>query len=150
MYTDTITLFNRHKSGTVDMWYPTVLYNVNLNIDRASVIAKYGAESSGNAILGVKYHVVDGNKMIGDKIWLPPKKWASQNEDSLSTSLTFATGNEASFFIIGESECESPISDEEYRDGFYNYMNKSHDYAFSVVSVNGPYSVIPHLEIVAK
>lgn len=148
MYTDKITLFNHHKSGTVDMWYPSILHNVNLNMDKAAIIAKYGAESKDNAVLGVKYHIVDGNKMVGDKIWLPPREWQKQDEESLALTLTFTSGQQFDFFMLEEYENMSPISDGDYKDGFFNYMNKNHDYVFAISTATF-FSAIPHFEITA-
>ncbi len=147
MYNDTITLFCRYESRLGDMWYPSVLHNVNLNMDKAAIIAKYGAESKDNAVLNVKYRIQDDKKMVGDKIWLPPKEWDRQTNDLLSGSLTFTSGQAFDFFWAGEWLDENPISDDDYIDGFYNLMNSKYDYVFAITSVGGPYSVIPHFEI---
>ena len=74
MYNDTITLFNRYESKLGDTWYPSILHNVNLNMDKASIIAKYGSDSQDNAVLNVQYSLKDNQKMIGSKPWLPPKE----------------------------------------------------------------------------
>lgn len=152
MYNDTVTLFCRYKDHSKNtVWQPYVLRNVNLNMDKAAIIAKYGTESSDNAILNVRYHIDEGNKMVGDKIWLPPKEWESQSVEQLTTSLTFADGQEFGFFYAGEWPDEDPINDEDYGiDGFYDYMNKRYDYIFAITSAGGPYSVIPHFEIMGK
>ena len=158
MYQDVVTLFNFYPSNLGDIWYPSVLRGVYLNMDKASIIAKYGPESTDNASLHVKYSLEDEKKMIGDKIWLPPIEWDAQTNDKLSTSLTFTDsptqeGDMADFFWFGEWPDEEPISDEEgdwVREGFYSYMNRRYDYVFTITSVGGPYSVIPHFEILAK
>lgn len=149
MYKDTVTLFCQYKDQRKNItWYPTVLRNVNLNKDKAAIIAQYGAESQDNAVLNVRYHLGDGTVMVGDKIWLPPKEWDRQTNDLLSSSLTFTDGQEFDFFYEGEWPDENPIGDEDYGiDGFYNYMNRYYDYVFAITSVGGPYSVIPHFEI---
>lgn len=150
MYRDTITLFNRYKSDAGDVWYPTILRNVNLNLDKAAIIAKYGTESQDKAILNIRYHIADGNKMVGDKIWLPPKTWSGQGIDSLPSSITFKSGQDFDFFWIGEWKGEEPISDDAHGiDGFYDYMDNRHDYVFAVSSVS-MYSAIPHFEITGK
>ena len=48
MYNDTITLFNRYESKLGDTWYPSILHNTNLNMDKASIVAKYGSDSQDN------------------------------------------------------------------------------------------------------
>lgn len=148
MYKDTITLFCNYKDQQKNVtWYPTVLRNVNLNMDKAAIVAKYGAESQDNAVLNVQYQVTDGNIMVGDKTWLPPKEWDRQTNDLLTTSLTFTDGQEFDFFYVGEWPDENPIRDEDYGiDGFYNYMNRYYDYVFAITSV-AQYSVISHFEI---
>lgn len=148
MYNDTITLFCRYESRLGDVWYPYVLKNVHLNMDKAAIIAKYGAESQDNAVLNVRYETVNGNKKVGDKIWLPPKEWDAQANDLLPDSLTFTDGQSFDFFMAGEWTGEEVIHDEDYGvKGFYNYMNSQYDYVFAITAVGGPYSVIPHFEI---
>lgn len=146
MYSDTITLFNRYKSRLGDMWYPTVIKGVNLNIDKAAIIAKYGAESKDNAVLNIRCKVDDGKVVIADKTYLPPKKWDRQTNDKLAESLTFTSGKDFDFFMPGEYESTEPIADDDYIDGFYNFMNDNYDYVFAITAV-AQYSVIPHFEI---
>lgn len=150
MYNRTITLFNRHSSRSGDTWYPTVLANVDLNIDKASIVARYGAESTDNAILHIKYELADGEIYIQGKKWLPPKTWVEQTGDDLRNTLTFKEGSNAyDFFYFGEWDTE-PISDSTYTDGFYGYMNNRYDYVFTVTTIGGPYTVIPHFEILGE
>lgn len=151
LYKDTITLFNRYitKDRKV-IWYPTILHGVNLNIDKASIIAKYGTESQDNAVLNAKYHVSDGAIMVSDKQWLLPKEWKKQIEETLSETLTFTAGTqEFDFFYVGEWQSEEPIADGDYANGFYSYVNKTYDEVFIITSV-AKYSVIPHFEVMAK
>lgn len=116
-------------------------------MDKAAIIAKYGAESKDNAVLNVRYHISDGNVMVGDKIWLPPKEWDRQTNDLLLGSLTFTNGQEFDVFYAGEWADEEPIGDEDYGiDGFYNYMNRYYDYVFAITSI-AQYRAIPHFEI---
>lgn len=149
MYADTITLFNRYESRLGDTWYPTVLHGVDLNVDRASIIAKYGEGSADNAILHIKYSVADGVKTVGGKKYLPPKEWDKQTNDLLPDSLTFTSGQAFDFFYAGEWPSADPISDDSYLDGFYDYMSSRYDYVYAITSV-AEYSVIPHFEIMAK
>ena len=151
MYTDVITLFNRKpgERGQGDTWYPTVIKGVNLNIDRASILAKYGAEAQDNAVLHIRYRKENGDIRIvcasdTEKQWMPPKEW-----DKTEDSVTFTSGNDFDFFWKGEWT-GGIVTDAEYLDeGFYNYMNRTKDYVFAVSSV-AMYSVIPHFEIMGK
>lgn len=146
MYSETITLFNHYKSRLGDMWYPTVIRGVNLNMDKAAIIAKYGAESNDKAVLNIHYHTVDGQIMVDGKPYLPPKEWSNQTNDKLPESITFTGGKDFDFFMLGEYPTTEPIADDDYIDGFYNHVNDNYDFVFAVTSV-GYYSVIPHFEI---
>lgn len=147
MYLETITLFNRKRNRSGDVWYPTVLENINLNIDKASITQRYGAESQDKAILNIKYQSINGNKVVKNKIWLPKKEWDKQ--ENTSAYITFSDGQYFDFFCIGDYK-ESLINDNDYDDGFYNYINASRDGVFAITSVSGPYSVIKHFEITGK
>ena len=150
MYKDVITIFNRKEGDEGDTWYPTVIRNVQLNMDRAAILAKYGAQSSDSAVLNVRYKK-DGEKIIiAGKRWLPPKQWESQLDHS--EAVTFTTGDRFDFFWLGDWGSEDPVQDADYfaDTDFYTYMNRTHDYVFAVSSVGGPYSVIPHFEILGK
>lgn len=146
MYCGTITLFNHYKSRLGDMWYPTVIHGVNIQIDKAAIIAKYGAESKDNAILNVRYHIIDSNIMVGSKPYFPPKEWERQTNDKLSETITFTSGVDFDFFMLGEYPTTNPITDDDYIDGFYNYVNDEYDFVFAITSV-AQYSAIPHFEI---
>ena len=145
MHKDTVTIFNR-KKGTAqsgDVWYPTILNGVNLNIDRAAILAKYGLDAKDGAALSVPYKIgTDGIEVAG-KPWMPPKQW-----DGTEDSITFSTGGD--FFWWGEWT-GGIVSDSDYgADGFYGFMNRERDYVFAISAVGGPYTVIPHFEILGK
>lgn len=148
MYNKVVTIFNKYEDQTGEIyWYPHVLSGVDLIIDKAANVAKTGLDSADTANLHVKYRIVDGNKMIGDKPYLPPKEWEQQPNDELPESITFDSGD---FFMKGEYST-GPIKDSDYTDrvngGFYDYINNRHDYVFLITNVGGPYTLIPHFEI---
>ena len=148
IYSDTVTIFNKYEDQTGAIhWYPHVLSGVDLIIDKAANVAKTGLDSADTANLHVKYHSGDGTVMVGDKPYLSPKEWEKQPNDDLPGSITFASGD---FFMQGEY-AETPILDSDYANrvdsGFYDYINKRHDYVFLITTVGGPYTVIPHFEI---
>ena len=150
MYSDTITLFNRKPGDKGDTWYPTVLRNVHLNVDKLAILSKYGSNAQDNASLHVRY-VQDGEKkMVGGKPWLPPKQW--KNLPDPSEAITFADGAQFDFFWLGDWRDKKPVPDVEYAfdTDFYTYMNKNHDFVFAISSIGGPYSVVPHFEIMGK
>ena len=158
MYSSKITLFNYYESATTGdaYWYPHVLSNVDLNADRGSIIKKYGADTADNAQLHVTYymHATDPedelryiNTTSGMIQWLPPKEWKNQTNDLLSKTITFSPESD----FCGEGEWDKGVvNDDDYRGGFYQYMNQSRDNVFKITSVGGPYSLIPHFEVLAK
>lgn len=158
MYADTITLFNRYSSSLGDVWYPTVLHNVDFNADKAAIIAKYGAESQDTAKLHVRYTIDNDSILIptdgiNSKPYLLPKEWEQQSNDDLPESITFTAGQDFDFFWHGEWSDTTPIADSDYEtgsdSGFYDYMNRSYDEVFVITSV-AQYSVIPHFEVMAQ
>lgn len=48
--------------------------------------------------------------------------------------------------VIADEDYESGISST----GFYDFMNKNHDFVFLITNVGGPYTLIPHFEIGGK
>lgn len=153
MYGDTVTLFCRYESRVGSTWYPSILRNVNLDMDKAAIVAKYGADINDNATLNVQYSLDDdGNIIVGGKKWLPPKEWDNQPNDDYANTITFTDGTAFDFFWRGEWPDESPIKDTDYSmdGGFYNWMNDKYDYVFAITAVGGPYTVIPHFEIMGR
>lgn len=148
MYNKTVTVFNKYEDQTGEIyWYPHVLPGVDLIVDKAANIAKTGLDSADTAKLHVKYHSGDNAVMVGNLPWLPPKEWEQQPNDELTESITFDSGD---FFMEGEYPTD-PIKDSDYTDrvngGFYDYINKRHDYVFLITNAGGPYTLIPHFEI---
>lgn len=147
MYTDTVTIFNKYKTAQGITWYPTVLHNVDLNTDKGANVAKTGLESADTAKLHVRYTLTDGAIIIAGKPYKGPKEWAAQAVDEIPTTLTF-TGA-ADFFIRGEFPTEA-INDNDFKKGYYDYMNTNHDDVYLITTVGGPYKLIPHFEIGGK
>ncbi|MBO5837277.1 MAG: hypothetical protein J6Q92_05225 [Oscillospiraceae bacterium] len=145
-----MTIFNRKESDEGDTWYPTILRNVQLNMDKAAILAKYGPNAADSAILNIRYVQDGNNKIIAGKRWLPPKEWEKSKE--YSETITFTSGDRFDFFWLGDWGNEHPVRDAEYASyiDFYTFMNKTYDYVFAISSVGGPYSIIPHFEILGK
>lgn len=148
MYQDTVTLFNRKKVVDGDSWYPTVLHNVNLNMDKGMINKTYGEQSMDNAVLNVRYAMTDGEITVSDDIiWKPPKEW--QRLADRTNMITFTSGKGFDFFWAGEWEGGIEY-DATYGDmSFYDYMLANYDYVFAVTGV-GQFSVIPHFEITGR
>ena len=144
MYTDVITLFNRIPGarGGPDAWMPTVIRGVNINIDRAAILAKYGAQCQDKAVINIRYEMQGGQIIVAGKRFQPSKEW-SQTADKL----TFTPAKD--FFWAGEWD-GGVVSDADYgTEGFYGYMNRTKDNVFLISSV-ARYSAIPHFEAMGK
>ena len=97
-------------------------------------------------MLNIHCQVVNGQIVVGGKPYLPPKEWDRQTNDKLAESITFTSGTDFDFLILGTYPITEPIADDDYLDGFYNQVNSEYDYVFAITSV-AKYSVIPHFEI---
>lgn len=140
MYRDTITLFNRKKESGGDVWYPTVFTNVDVNTDRAKIVARYGEQSKDRAIIHIRCSV-GGN--VGSLTFKTPREY----QTSAANSFTLQSGDDYDFIFLG-AWSGSPVPDNAYINGFYDYMNSNYDGVFAVKSY-ALFSVIPHFEIVA-
>lgn len=154
MYEKTLTIFNYYESPTTGdaYWYPHVLSGVDLITDKGAILKKYGPDATDNAQLHIRYTVQNGDITIADKggkilPWVPPKEWQKQTNDLLPETLTFSPKDD--FFWEGKWD-KGIVNDADYHSGFYQYMNQSLDNVFKITSVGGPYSLIPHFEILAK
>ena len=148
MFTDTITVFNYYKDSLKNVtWYPTVIHGVNLLIDKAAIVAKYGAESKDNALLNIHYQTVDGQIMVDGKPYFPPKEWERQTNDKLPETITFASGTGFDFFMLGDYGSEEMIKDD--KGTFFRDIQQEYDNVYAITSV-AEYTVIPHFEIVGK
>lgn len=149
MYTDTITLFNRYHSKTGDVWYKHIIHNVDLIVDRASLMAKYGAETTDRAKLHIRFSNAGNEAYIGSNKYIASKEWNKLGETARKASITFnSDANYFDFFILGEYSGSDVINDSTYLDGFFAQMEKTTEcYALSSV---GKYGLIPHFEITAR
>ena len=145
----TVTIFNRHRTGTGDIWYATIIKGIYLNTDKAGIIKKYGAESGDSAVLHVPCITKGADIFVTEKKYLSPKRWNAQQDEELTKSLTFAAGKAFDFFIAGEWDGELIIPDNKYPNGLYDYLNREYDDVFSVSSA-ARYGLIPHFEILGK
>ena len=108
-------------------------------------------QTTDNAQLHIRYTVQNGDIIITDKNgkilpWVPPKEWKRQINNALEDTITFS---DESFFWEGKWT-GGTITDGDYRNGFYQYMNENKDNVFKITSVGGPYTLIPHFEILGK
>jgi hypothetical protein len=104
-----------------------------------------------NAQLHIRYTAQNGDITITDKDgkilpWVPVKEWKRQINNALEDTITFS---DESFFWEGEWT-GGIVTESDYRNGFYQYMNENKDNVFKITSVGGPYTLIPHFEILGK
>ncbi len=136
MYIDTVTLFNRYDGK----WYPHVLRNVDLNADKAAILERYGDSCNDRATLHIK-HV---NGKIGGLSVVKQEDYTGDAD-----TMTFAVDGENFSFFINGSYATDIIDDDDYTDGFFNYMNETNSEVYRVSSY-ARYSVIPHYEVMGK
>ena len=148
MYSNTVTVFNLHKDKSGDTWYPTVISNVDLVVDRGANIEKTGSDSADSSKLHIRYQNIVGKVMIEGKEYLAEKAWSAQDTSDKTNTITFSEGKD--FFIRGDYS-EEPISDNDYGiDGFYTHMKNTNDDCYLITTVGGPYTLIRHFEIGGK
>ena len=151
IYKQTVTVFNRKEIGGTIYWCPNVIRNVHLIVDRSIIISTYGEHAQDNAKLHIRFVPVGDSVNIstdsGSKVYMTPKEFKRSGD--VSGNITFAFGDEFDFIMEGEYEERGIVNDEEYRDGFFNYMNFNYDNVFAITQVS-KFNLIPHFEIAAR
>ncbi len=152
LYKQTVTVFNRKTIEGSIYWFPHVIPNVHLIMDKSIIISTYGEQSADNVRLHIRYVNSENGPSIKDKsgsglVYMEPKVFAKYGE--FETNISFAPGDNFDFFIEGEYEDLDEIDDSKYRNGFFNYMNKTHDNVFAITTVS-KFNLLPHFEIGGK
>ena len=158
LYKQTVTLFQRvtviensgdsHAGKTVTThWVPILLENVHLIVDRAIIVATYGEQATDNARLHVRYNRSGTDAIVAGRVYYTPKDFARLGDSSGAISFKF--GELFDFFIEGDYTDLGVVNDDSYKNGFYNYMNRTFDNVFVITNVS-KYNLIPHFEITAK
>lgn len=132
MFRDTVTSFH-YDNGT---WYPFVLSEAELQKKHGSHMKKEGTVAGDSCKLFV--HFEEGYLVNGVQ-YLPPKQWKPGK-------LTFLDGKD--FFCMGDFGTD-PVKDENYSEGFAEYMFKTYDDVYRIQQVD-TYHVIPHFEILGE
>ena len=139
MYRDTVTLFCRVPSGGSLFWVPYILKNVDFNADKARILSVYGESSQDRAILHL---ALNKGKCNGLK-YVYPKEYMGD-----ATTFTLKSGKDFDFFVLGAYEFGT-VNDDDYKEGFFNYINKTLDNVFMITSA-AEYSIIPHIEVTGR
>lgn len=151
IYTQTITLFNRHYetvNGVEKLyWYPTVIPSVHLVANRAKIISMYGELCQDNVLLHIRYLPNGADAVIADKEYLKPLVYAATQD--VSDYITFSMGDNFDFFMEGEWPDEKAIDDDDYTSGFFDYMNHSEEHVWVVTNCT-QYYLLPHFELTGR
>ena len=133
-YNKIVTVYHRTTEGLMEKetWYPTVLKDVRLLVNRGENITKSGMESADSAKLFIKT----------DNLPIPYKKpleWLNLSEEEKAKNFTLVSGED--FFVEGDTSTE-----EIPESGFFSYMKGKYDNCFKVTNVD-VFELIPHLEV---
>lgn len=139
MFTDTVTIFNHHedKKNGISIWYPTVLDGVELQVAKGINVSKSGNDNADSANLHIKI-----NTDIR-KAYKKPKEYKALDEKQ-----GYFTLKPDDFFMEGGYD-NKPIDDEDYPNGFFEYMKKTYDDVYNITTVD-TFKVIPHFEVGGK
>ena len=143
MFQDMVTVFNRRDG----LWYPTVIQGVHVEHSAGAGPAAYGGQRADSVTVLVPYVPVDGAVTVAGKVYLPPKLW--QKVEEPERFITFASGEQFDFFVLGPWEETGPVSDEGWPGGFFDHLNRSRDGVFAISSAQR-FGALPHFEIVGR
>lgn len=135
---NTVTLYNRHTDKLTgrEMWFPTLLSNVNLEMTKGAYINKSGTQDADSVKL-----FVNADNM--PKPYVESVKWKNLDDEIKSEYMTF-TGSE-DFFVEGDT-LDVKIIDE----GFFEWMRKHYDNVFKVTNIDRYRDILPHFEVGGK
>lgn len=154
MFDKTITLFCHNHSDLGDTWFPYLIRGVQINTDKGYLLKSYGADFSDSISIHIPYRKNEaGDMVVDDYLYLSPKAWDAAYNDAKAHLLTFKGGQNFDFIYIGDFNdvgAMEMIRDDDYRNGFYDYFKRNFDDVYAVSSVSGPFSVIPHFELLCK
>ena len=130
-YNKTVTVYNRYEDEK-EMWYPTVLKNVRLLVNRAENVSKSGTESADSAKLSIR--------TVGlKKPYKKPLEWQGLSEEEKVK--TFTLTSKEDFFVEGDTSAEEILESD-----FFSYMKGKYDNCFKMTNVD-TYELIPHFEV---
>lgn len=139
MFDDKVTVFNyfEDKKNAVALWYPTVLDGVELQVTKGINISKSGNENANSVTLHIK-----NTSDVCEKFKKPMEYKALNDKEN------YFTLKANDFFILGEYSTEI-IDEENYPNGFFEYMKSTHDDVFNITTVD-VFKAIPHFEVGGK
>ena len=141
MHDVTITLFNFHEA--TGKWHPTEFRNVSLTESNGNAPTPDAGMKNADAVeLIIRTAADKSNTECGVTVrHVGPKEYAA-----LENPVGYFTFTpEQDFFYVG-SVMAASYPEDDYDEGFYHYMNKTHDGVYMIQS-SAFYSLIPHFEI---
>ena len=133
LYKQTVTVFNRKIVGEKTYWYPVIIPNVHLIVDRSIIISTYGEQAQDNAKLHIRY-TPNGNGAIvavsgGTRSYMQPKVFRASGVQGMN--ITFAFGDDFDFILSGE-----------YSEEILRATASSENFSVSINSVDWKKSVL--------
>ena len=143
MHSDTVTIFNYYEDKKKDIayWYPTTLNNVEAQVSEGLSVIKTGNENANSLWLSIPLISVN-NELYADGVkYLKNKRYAASEDKS-----DCFTVKKNDFVVLGAYESDSVINDDDYKDGFFQYMKSTHDDVYNINTID-EYKGIRHIEI---
>lgn len=136
-YNKTVTVYNRYIDDLTDkeIWYPTVLQNVHLLINKGANVSKSGTDSADAAKLFIKAAFLPPDS----KTYCMPKEWQRLSEEEKQKYFTFTSADD--FFVEGNTTVEEVLEED-----FFSYMKQKYDNCFKITNAD-KYDLIPHFEV---
>lgn len=136
MYNDTVTVFNYYedKKKSICRWYPTVLHDVELQINHGITVTTDGNANDNTASLHIRNDL--------DKYITPI---AYKKSDDKVGHFTLKPSD---FFVEGALD-DRVIDEDDYPNGFFEYIKANYDNVFQITTIER-YKVIPHFEVGGK
>lgn len=133
-YNKTVTVYNKTTEGLMgkETWYPTVLENVRLLINKGENVSKTGLESADSAKLSIKTDNLS-------KPYKKPLEWQNLSAEDKAKNFTLTSGFD--FFVEGDTSGE-----EIQESDFFSYMKGKYDNCFMIKNVD-VFELIPHFEV---
>ena len=130
-YNKTVTVYNRYEDEK-EMWYPTVLKDVRLLVNRGENVSKSGTDSADSAKLSIR--------IVGlEKPYKKPLEWQGLSKEEKAKSFTLTSKED--FFVEGDTSAEEILESD-----FFSYMKGKYDNCFKMTNVD-TYELIPHFEV---
>lgn len=141
LFQDVITVFNFHAA--TGFWYPTIITGAHIIAASSNTHGTDGITNADSVEVQITSNIAQGvNTSEGVKSYTPPKEYAGL--DSPETYVTFKP--ECDFFFAGRWDDLTPIDDDEYDEGLYNYLNTTEDGIYLINSA-AFFGLLPHFEI---